>query len=222
MKRRLFTIVAYTALAVVYLLFKDNVGPWFNLLLKALPLALLFVMLCLSHNGAADKKSIVLPLLALGMSMLGDGAGELPIIHGQTKMMYMIAFFAVAHILYIISFIRFYDKDSNNRIGYLVWLFGMAVFFNIRYYLPDGTLKTAVISYLVLITLMACMSAFQKRKMLVVYVFGAVMFMISDSALAFCRYVVSFPGRDILVMGSYFLAQLMLNLPLISEKDEIQ
>lgn len=220
MKRKIFTIIVFVLLGSFYIYLKRNVNPWVDLTFKILPTVLLSVMLCLSLKYTKDKASVVLPLCALAFSMLGDSAGEVPFLHGDLMFMCMMGFFAFAHIFYTASFMRFAGKKVRIVMPFLISLYAVVFYVMVSPFLPHNAVRIGVAVYLLIILFMALTASIQDRKNLVFFVFGAVMFMISDSILAYCRFVGPLPGRDIMVMGTYYLAQLMLNLPLINDRAE--
>lgn len=218
MGRKLFTVILFVILGAVYIFLKRNVAPWTDVIFKALPLLLLMIMLCLSMKSTPDKASTALPLAALFFSFLGDSAGEVPFLHGDKAFIFMMLFFAIAQILYTVSFVRYADKKKKPVVPLLILAYFIFFIVLIQPNLPHGAVRAGMYVYMTLIMLMGISASMQNRSALPLFIAGALFFIISDSILAYSRFVTRVPGRDILVMGTYYAAQLLLNISLIKEK----
>lgn len=149
--------------------------------------------------------------LALLFSALGDLAGS------YGNFLAQMGSFAVAHIFYIVFFIRRYirkDAKMTARMkGYVVMLaictaaLLTLVFVKVVPCAPAGVLRTGVSIYALIICTMLVTALIQRSSL---YALGALLFVISDFILAWNRFVEPVPYRDILVLGTYFLAQWLL------------
>ena len=149
--------------------------------------------------------------LALVFSIIGDYAGSC---HNFMAQMWS---FAVAHIFYVIFFVRrFIRKDyklTSKMKGYLLML-GICtaallsfVFVKIVPSAPAGVLRIGVSIYAMLICTMLYTALMQRSSL---YALGAVLFVISDFILAWNKFVEPVPYRTILVIGTYLSAQWLL------------
>lgn len=149
--------------------------------------------------------------LALLFSIIGDYAGSC---HNFIAQM---GSFAVAHIFYVVFFIRrFIRKDyklTSKMKGYLLML-GICtaallsfVFVKIVPSAPAGVLRIGVSIYAILICSMLYTALMQRSSL---YALGAVLFVISDFILAWNKFVEPVPYRTILVIGTYLSAQWLL------------
>lgn len=218
MKRNYFIIGLYSALGILYIFLKRNVAPWTDVFFKALPIVLLIVLLGVSLKRAKDKAAVILPMIALFFSFLGDSSGEAPILHGDMKFIFMMLFFAVAHVFYIISFCRFADWKRKPIVPLLLVLYYIAIILILNPHMPHNVIKIGAYVYMTLILVMGACASMQKRPGLPLFIIGAILFILSDSILAYCRFVTPLPGRDVLVMGTYYAAQLLLNLRLVTKQ----
>ena len=149
--------------------------------------------------------------LALLFSLVGDYAGSCH------NFMAQMGSFAIAHVFYIIFFIRRYVrkdyKMTSKMKGYLLMLGICAVsllsfvLFRIAPSAPAGVLRVGVSIYAILICTMLYTALMQRS---VFYALGALLFVISDFILAWNKFVEPVPYRTILVVGTYLSAQLLL------------
>lgn len=149
--------------------------------------------------------------LALLFSIIGDYAGSCH------NFMAQMGSFAVAHIFYVVFFIRrFIRKEyklTSKMKGYLLML-GICtaallsfVFVKIVPSAPAGVLRIGVSIYAMLICTMLYTALMQRSSL---YALGAVLFVISDFILAWNKFIEPVPYRTILVIGTYLSAQWLL------------
>lgn len=149
--------------------------------------------------------------LALLFSIIGDYAGSCH------NFMAQMGSFAVAHIFYVVFFVRrFIRKEyklTTKMKGYLLML-GICtaallsfVFVKIVPSAPAGVLRIGVSIYAILICTMLYTALMQRSSL---YALGAVLFVISDFILAWNKFVEPVPYRTILVIGTYLSAQWLL------------
>ena len=152
--------------------------------------------------------------LALLFSVIGDYTGSCGQFIGQ------MGFFASAHIMYVIYFIRRYlekvERDrklSMKAKGYLAMVCFCTIgllatsIFKIAPMAQDGIIRTGVIIYTIVICCMLVMALLQRSSL---FALGAVLFVFSDFILAWNRFVEPVPYRNYLVLVSYYLAQWLL------------
>lgn len=149
-------------------------------------------------------------LIGLGCSLVGDVMLMLP---GDLFVVGLVSFL-VAHIFYIAAF-----RTDVKRLGSLVFaglLFGVgAVIYSIL--LPNlGSMKLPVSIYLAVILTMAWQAlsrwSYMRDKQALLAAIGALLFVISDSFIAFNRFLGSFLLAEGLIMTTYFGAQWMIAL----------
>jgi len=149
-------------------------------------------------------------LAGLVFSLLGDIALMFPDKWFQAG---LVAFLA-AQVLYILAF----KPQPGHPVSPLTFLpfvlYGLLMFFLLAPHL--GPLKVPVFVYVAAITLMAGFAAARYvdrggTKPLLAFA-GAILFLVSDSVLAYDRFARKIPGARILVLGTYFPAQLLIAL----------
>jgi len=147
---------------------------------------------------------------------------------GQNAFILQIASFAVAQIFYTISFVRYFPKggisgfrsavravSSLMLVAYMVW-FGMYVLSCV----DTPSLKIAVTVYVLLIGTMGVSSVIQCRENHWCFILGALLFICSDSIIAYRSFVGPVPQAGLLIMTTYYAAQLMLNIAVIKIKNQ--
>jgi uncharacterized membrane protein YhhN len=153
-------------------------------------------------------------LLAMIFSAVGDYLGSCGDFIGQ------MGFFALAHIWLITFFIFRYrgkvEKDgkltakAKGYMAIMTFCVGALLLFaltNITSHAPEGIIRIGTQVYAVVICTMLMMALLQRSSL---YALGAVLFVFSDFILAWNKFVEPVPYRNILVLGSYFLAQWLL------------
>ena len=149
--------------------------------------------------------------LALVFSLIGDYAGSCH------NFMAQMGSFAVAHIFYVLFFIRRYIRKDYKMTakmkGYLLMLGICAaallsfIFMKIVPAAPAGVLRVGVSIYAILICTMLYTALMQRSLF---YALGALLFVVSDFILAWNKFVEPVPYRTILVIGTYLSAQWLL------------
>ena len=152
--------------------------------------------------------------LALLFSAIGDYTGSCGQFIGQ------MGFFASAHIMYVIYFIRRYlekvERDrklSMKAKGYLAMVCFCVVgllatsIFKIAPLAQDGIIRTGVIIYTIVICCMLVMALLQRSSL---FALGAVLFVFSDFILAWNMFVEPVPHSRYMILVPYFLAQWLL------------
>ena len=152
--------------------------------------------------------------LALLFSVIGDYTGSCGQFIGQ------MGFFASAHVMYVIYFIRRYlekvERDrklSMKAKGYLAMVCFCVVgllatsIFKIAPLAQDGIIRTGVIIYTIVICCMLVMALLQRSSL---FALGAVLFVFSDFILAWNMFVEPVPHSRYMILVPYFLAQWLL------------
>jgi uncharacterized membrane protein YhhN len=125
-----------------------------------------------------------------------------------------LASFLAAHICYIMAFKPGPGRPASMVILLPFMIYGLLVFRTLAPTLRG--LKLPVLVYTAAITIMAWLAAdrfvsFGGGKTLLAFI-GAVFFLISDSVLAYDRFDRRFAGAQIIILGAYFPAQILIAL----------
>lgn len=134
--------------------------------------------------------------------------------------------FLIGHLCYISAF--YLDYKWNPSIEKKITWLGLVVFgvFCLGFYLflrPYlGAMKIPVMVYAFVISLMAIMAVNRKGRVNTLsfnlIFFGAIAFLISDSFLAYNKFVNSFGGGGIAIMTTYMLAQYLITVGSVERK----
>ena len=173
---------------------------------KALPVAFLGITTWFSGGNK------LLPI-ALLLSACGDIAGE----HGE--LLWQIGFFAAAHIAFITYFIRF-AKVTRNRVAAIVlWSIAMLLFGGfIVSNISNIVIAIACAIYILIIGSMVGSTILIESKYRWLYIVAALIFVISDSCIAWNRFVHRFDGAGLTIMLTYFAAQIIFATLYLKER----
>lgn len=151
--------------------------------------------------------------LAMLFSCIGDYCGATHNFPGQ------MGAFALAHIAIICYFLSRYrvgiERKKYSRLSKLYIIVATVVtipivvfaFAKIVPHVPEGFLTYGVSVYIMLIAMMLW-CAMQQRSLL--FASGAMIFLVSDTVLAWNRFVEHIPNSGYIIMITYYLAQLLL------------
>lgn len=213
MKTRVLSLVYFlVGILAIILGSLDSFLPGF--IAKALIIPVLITILIVNIN---PLKNLSHKLMVAGLlfSCAGDIALEFT---GVNAFMFIqgLIFFLIAHLMYLTVFFRAPGKNVifGERIWFLipVLIFG----FGLVYYLYDdlGTMRLPVIAYTIVILAMlsGAINRIGKVNLTSYYLIlaGAVLFVISDSAIAVNKFSHHFAGSGIVVMSTYVLAQYLI------------
>ncbi|MDR0966549.1 MAG: lysoplasmalogenase [Myxococcales bacterium] len=169
-----------------------------NLLFKIIPIAL---MMALALRAPVSLYRHLV-LIGLGICMIGD----------LTIRWFVVGLsaFLIGHLFYIFAFIkrwRFSWLSLSSIIGllaYMLWL-GARLISAISINHPE--LQISIVFYMSIIGLM-CFTAIMTRQPMAIA--GAILFVISDSILAWNQFVETLPFATALVMSTYYTAQFLI------------
>ncbi|WP_025783362.1 lysoplasmalogenase [Sporosarcina sp. D27] len=196
MRKVLLALITIMGLVYIFLIPEEPVG--IKIAMKLVPMMLIILY-------AARNTSLVSPLykkivlIGLAVSMVADAA--------IYWFMAGLATFLVAHLFYIAAFRTARRKSVPLIAAIPLILYGIFMVFWIAVpQIASGevVLGVAIIAYMGVILLMGW-EAIRTRLPLVII--GALLFICSDSFLAIDRFVTPLPGRDALVMITYYAAQ---------------
>jgi len=181
---------------------------WIRMISKPLPvLSLLFL---LPSNTPFRKKIFA----GLSFSLLGDVLLE------TTDQLFVFGLlsFLVAHLFYIMAF---YKRKTVNAYGIAVFL----LLFGMSYYLflfsKLGEMALPVLVYLIVILFMVWSSFSQRQfdRNAKFAAWGALFFMFSDSLIAYTKFYEPVEYSRYVIILTYWLAQYLIFLTAIKEKD---
>ena len=220
MKNRIISVI-YFSIGIFFIIVENNPDFLLPFILKALIIPVLAILFMTNLHPAGNRLHLLM-LFGLFFSWAGDVLLELP---KETADLFIpgLACFLLAHAMYLSVF--FLTPGGN-------FIFQRGVFFfiplllygvGIVYYLYDGLGNTQlpVILYTVVILTMLA-GAINRLKKVNASSFwlalaGAVLFLLSDSALAVNKFGHHFTGSSIVIMLTYVLAQYLIVTGYISQ-----
>ncbi len=168
-----------------------------------------------------NKRTRSITLLALVFSLIGDILLMFVITSPKYFIGGLIAFL-LAHLMYISVFLKSRNKTANVfPIIVILLIYASGIF----YVLKDGLgeLLIPVLLYLIVILVMVAIAFLRKRHEATnsynLVFAGAVLFMISDSILALNKFYQPIPLSNISIMLTYALAQYLIVLGILKQKD---
>ncbi|RZL48457.1 MAG: lysoplasmalogenase [Pedobacter sp.] len=134
--------------------------------------------------------------------------------------------FLIGHLLYIAAFYLDYKWNPTLEKTATRIALGMFGTFCIGFYLflrPHlGNMKIPVMIYAFVISLMAIMSVNRKGRVsslsFKLIFIGAFFFLISDSVLAYNKFVLPFKGAGLVIMSTYMIAQYLITIGSLERK----
>ena len=196
--QKIALVAGFLILAVLYFFVGDWGCDWL-ICRRWVAVPTLFATVATALNFKRGGWLIPLALLA---SSAGDWAGAMG------EFIFQIAFFAVAHIFYIADFAP-KCKFTLKRIVALV-LFSAIVLPFLGYvlmHIGDRVEMIAVAIYGVLIYSMGFTALIQNRRFSMFYAIAAMLFIFSDSCIAYNRFVDHIPNATMWIMTTYYAAQ---------------
>lgn len=197
----------------------EPLQEWHNFTKPLIVLSL--IIFFLSESRFLNTQIRILITLALVLSLLGDIA----LLFDQIDPIFFIvglASFLLAHVMYIIVFLKQRDKGKQAwRFILLMLLYAIILFYRLQAGLGD--LLIPVLVYMVVILIMST-TAFLRKKadhnLNFKWVFtGAILFMASDSILAIDKFYYAFDLSSIVIMLTYALAQYCIVIGILKSHD---
>lgn len=210
-------LILATAVVVVsgtlHILAEYNGRRWHVYLLKPLTTWTILLVAVLANPDIADtgRASFYQSMIIGGLvfSLAGDVFLMLP----QDRFIPGLFSFLVAHLLYIAAFTNL--AGLHNRSGWLYWPYLLVALLMLAYlWRAVGKLRIYVIAYMLVISVMAWQGAeywfVSGTTASLLAAIGALLFLISDSVLAIDRFRYKFATASIVVMSTYYVAQLLI------------
>lgn len=213
MKTKLLAVI-YLLVGVLYILSRYNLSLRPAFVLKALIMPLLMSVFLVNLRPSGNRFHILL-LVGLLFSWAGDLFLQVP---PEVADMFIpgLSGFLLAHIMYLYIFFATPGKNIiTRRSFYLVIpiiLYGSGLIWYL--YNDLGSMKIPVILYaaVILTMLTGAVNRLEKVNPLSYYIVlsGAILFVISDSALAVNKFSHPFEASELVVMSTYVTAQLLI------------
>lgn len=197
MKKVLFALFVISGLLFCYAVYIDN--DMFRAIVKPIPLVILLFLL---KPNTKYKKMIFIGFV---FSLFGD----IFLMNIIDKFIFGLASFLIAHIFYIVAFSR-RNKDFNiiSAIPFY-FLAGILIYL---FYPHLGEMKLPVILYILIIITMVWRAFLQRNfdNFGIYALIGAFLFAISDTNIAFTKFVQDYDYSKIVTIILYWSAQFLI------------
>jgi uncharacterized membrane protein YhhN len=214
MKTKLFSFIFFLVFVIqLYAEYANNVE--LRNFSKPLIVVVLLAWLCLSTNlkGRFHKRIFTGLIFAL--------AGDILLMFQNGKQgffIYGLIAFLLCHIFYIRAFTLDHKSNPNHKTPYFLWAVGAFAIFcsGLFFYLQPnlGALQFPVLMYAIIICVMALMAVNRYGKVNIfsfkLILYGALFFLLSDSALAVNKFAQPIPQGGALIMATYMIAQYLI------------
>ncbi|MCY9529004.1 lysoplasmalogenase [Paenibacillus alvei] len=201
-----FAIIVTGMIHLATLSLNSSVLNW---IFKLLPMVLIIVLAVSSQPADKLKMYKVLIVSGLIFSIAGDA---LLLNNGNEWFMFGLLSFLVGHLFYVAAMIRRWEFSLLTLvcvvpIGLYSWLIGWQLHNGIMTNSDNSALWLSVAIYVSVISVM-CWTAIMSRNWHATV--GAILFAVSDSILAWNKFVSAVPASGIWIMLTYFAAQLFI------------
>jgi uncharacterized membrane protein YhhN len=202
-----FWLILYLATAITFLIAIRWRPYRFSYLVKIIPIVILMVV---AFTQLSELPRLLV-ISALLFSAAGDIALDLRRTGKNSLFVVGLLLFLIAHLFYISAFMVTGVVQEFDALPILIVLLVLGFAAGLVYYLWPrlGKMRLPVLLYVVVIFLMVLAATFHApRNWLMIT--GAILFAISDGLIAIHKFGRNIPGRDYWVMGTYYLAQLLI------------
>jgi uncharacterized membrane protein YhhN len=213
MKTTLLTFI-YFIIGILFLIFEANPSNITAITLKALIIPVLAVIFVINLCPGSNLLYRFM-LAGLFFSWAGDVLLEVP---NQAADLFIpgLICFLLAHIMYLLTF--FLTRGENFILRRGIWLlfpvmlYGAGIIFYLHNDLGDMMIPVTIYTVVILAMVTGAINRIKKVNAVSYWLVltGAILFLISDSALAINKFGHPFPGSSIVIMSTYLLAQYLI------------
>jgi uncharacterized membrane protein YhhN len=213
MKTTILTII-YFIIGILFIIVGPNPSIIPALTLKALIIPVLAVIFMINIHPGSDILHKLM-LAGLVFSWAGDVLLEVP---GEAADLFIpgLISFLMAHIMYLLTFFLTKGESFINKSGSWLLLpvlfFGAGIIFYLHTDLGNMMIPVTIYTIVILAMLTGAINRFKKVNAISyrLVLAGAILFLISDSAMAVNKFGHPFPGSSIVIMSTYLLAQYLI------------
>jgi uncharacterized membrane protein YhhN len=213
MKRSVIPII-YFITGAIYIIIQNHSSFCTGLLVKAFIMPLLMILL-LQKLNLSDNRLNGIMFAGLIFSWAGDVILEFSKINADMFVAGLLCFL-MAHIMYFTVFIA--TPGKNSILGNQLWMLVPVLIYGIGLvsflYADLAEMKLPVIIYAIIILLMlsGAINRSEKvnRRSYWLVLTGALLFVISDSAIAVNKFSLPFKSSGLVIMSTYAIAQYLI------------
>lgn len=204
----------YFLIGVIFIIIQDQVSFYPGLIIKALIIPVLMILFLKNLNPLINRSHSFM-FAGLFFSWAGDVILEFSQTNGN-MFIFGLACFLLAHIMYFTVFIITPGNNCilTNRIYLLipVIVYGIGLVFYLYDDLNNMRLPVIIYAIVILSMLTGAINRKEKVKKVSYYLVlaGAILFVISDSAIAVDKFSFHFESSHIVIMSTYIVAQYLI------------
>jgi uncharacterized membrane protein YhhN len=212
--KNLVITIAYFVIGFIQIILQNQHSFYAGFIAKALIIPILILFFLINLNPLKNL-SHGLMIAGLLFSWAGDIILEFSGSNGNMFIPGLVCFL-LAHIMYLTVFIKTPGKNSilGSRILLLfpVIIYGMGLVFYLYGDLKEMKLPVIIYAFVILLMLSGAISRIDKvkKKSFLLILAGAILFVISDSAIAINKFSIKFEYSGIVIMSTYVLAQYLI------------
>lgn len=200
---RKISLVLIAVLGLFYIFYYGERDDSFKMLFKLLPM-ILILGLAISTKAKNIPQYYLLISIGLVFCTIGDYTLQWFIVG--------LSFFLTGHLFYISAFLTAKDHKTPTAVKVILAVYGIAMagwIAGTLFSKGDIVMGIAVCAYILVILLMGWTSWRTGSKYAII---GSTLFILSDSFLAINKFIVDLPISHILIMSTYYGAQILLAL----------
>ncbi|MEW7290198.1 lysoplasmalogenase [Aquimarina sp. 2304DJ70-9] len=160
----------------------------------------------------------------IGLALLFSLAGDVLLLFTHISQLFFmmgLIMFLLAHIMYIVTFLKNRGAYKNRLFLLFTIVYGVGLFYLL--YPGLGEMLIPVVIYMVVILLMSNVSYLRSkhvsRTSYILVFAGSLFFMLSDSLLAIDKFYEALPLGNIWIMSTYAIAQFLIVYGVVSQKE---
>jgi uncharacterized membrane protein YhhN len=213
MKTKILSLLYFT-ISLMFIVLEGHSSFTFELVLKGLIIPVLIVIFTVNMRPYLSRIQILF-LAALFFSWAGDVILELTQMNGNMFIFGLVSFL-LAHIMYLLVFLLTPGKNVilNKRVSLLipVLVYGAGLLYYLYDDLNEMRIPVIIYTCVILTMLSAALNRIDKvnRSSYWFTLSGAVLFVISDSAIAINKFSHTFNHSSAVIMTTYIIAQFLI------------
>ncbi|HDZ08938.1 lysoplasmalogenase [Pseudohongiella sp.] len=200
-------LLAFAGFSLLYITLPDFIPSDWRWLFKIIPIALLLQLALTNTSGK------VRALLGLGLvlSAIGDVLLALEGLFVQG-----LAAFLLAQVIYAVLFLS-QSRWQPRRLPWAALIVAYALVCTLLIVPEADGMRAPVTAYMIAISMMAIAAGFRDESQFLWVAMGALIFMVSDTLIAVNLFVLPFEYSGIAVMVTYYTAQLLICVGIVSK-----
>jgi uncharacterized membrane protein YhhN len=207
LKKTTLLSVLYFLIGIIFIASEGHIQSRLLLLIKALIIPVLIIIFIINLKRNLNRLSNMM-LAGLLLSWAGDVILELSFIPG-------LACFLVAHVMYLSVFLLTPGENILFRRSYLlipVALYGAGLILYLNNDLEEMRIPVILYAIIILTMLGTAINRLMKvnKPSYWLVLAGAILFVLSDSAIAVNKFTLPFKFSGILIMSTYVIAQYLI------------